>query len=143
MAHHPAALAVEVSPIVIPQGGDFSIGWIFAEGDPAAAPEDWPDGWTATLEIRETRGGLSLATITTVGSAYLTLDDTTADGIPGVEDDATVATITLAVPGGASLDWTWMERPYPFDLTISNGSRLLRLAEGSVILSEAVAGSGD
>lgn len=143
MAHHPAALAVEVSPVVIPQGGDFSFGWVFAEGDPAAAPTGWPSGWTATLLINETRGGDSVEVIdSTPGpGAYLDLDTKVADGINGVEDGATVATITLSSPGTASAEWTWIERPYPFDLILNGpGSRTLRLVEGFVILSESVTG---
>lgn len=143
MAHHPAAIAVEVSPIVIPQGGDFSMGWLYAEGAPAAAPTGWAGSWTATLRIHETRGGDVLQTVTSsVGSgARITLGTATAHGITGVVDGATIATITVAVPGATSSSWTWIERPYPFDLTlVGPGARTLRFVEGNVILSEAVTG---
>lgn len=143
MAHHPAAVAVEVSPIVIPQGGDFSIGWIYAEGTPAVAPTGWAGSWTATLRIHETRGGDVLQTITStsVSGARITKGTTTASGIPGVTDGATVATITLVIPGATSSSWTWTERPYPFDLTLAGpSSRTFRFVEGNVILSEAVNG---
>lgn len=142
MAHHPAAIAVEVSPIVIPQGGDFSVGWIYAEGSPAVAPSGWAGSWTATLEVRQTRGGSLIQSITSTGTgATITLGTQTASDIPGVTNGATIATVTLSVHASTSSAWTWTERPYPFDLTLNGpGGRRLRLVEGSIILSEAVSG---
>lgn len=142
MAHHAAALAVEAAPIVIPQGADFTIGWLFAEGEPAAAPTDWPDDWSARLEIRETRGGdllgfLHSSDVTADGT--LALGTTVASGIPGVVDDTTIATITAGIAGVTSAEWTWTERPYPFDLDLFGpGGRRVRFVEGQIILSAEV-----
>jgi hypothetical protein len=141
MAHHPAAYAVEAAPIVIPQGADFSIGWLYAEGDPAAAPASWPGSWTARMEIRETRGGDLLARLhsSITADGVITLGTTTAAGVDGVTDGATIATITAAINDTVSAAWTWVERPFPFDLELAGpGGRVIRLVEGQVILSAEV-----
>lgn len=141
MAHHPAALAVEDAPIVIPQGADFSIGWLYAEGDPAAAPAAWPGSWTARMEVRETRGGTLLAHLhsSLPADGTITLGTLVASGITGVTDGAVLATITAATAGTGSAAWTWTERPYPFDLELAGpGGRIVRLVEGTVVLSQEV-----
>lgn len=142
MAHHPAALAVEAAPIVIPQGADFTIGWLYAEGATPAAPTGWPGSWSARLEIRETRGGDLLAFLHSsdiTADGTIALGTTVAASIPGVTDGTTIATLTAGVAGVTSSDWTWTERPYPFDLYLFGpGSRIVRFVEGQIILSAEV-----
>jgi hypothetical protein len=141
-AHTPGALAVEADPVVIPQGADWTLGWILAEGDPLGPPAGWPDDWTARMEVRDRRGGTLLARLhSTDGDAdgALDLGTRTVTDVEGVPDDTEVATVTASLTAAVSAGWAWPDRPAPFDVElVALSGRLIRLVEGAAVLSAEV-----
>lgn len=141
MAHTPAAVAVEAAPLVIPQGADWSVPWLFAEGSPAGLPAGWPGSWSARMTIRDGYGGDRLAHFTTApggGLQLTTLSVGTPSTVPGVPDGGTVGLITLTVDDTTSAAWTWAEQTGVFDLELVSGARVVRAVEGKITLSAEV-----
>lgn len=133
--------ALVISAIVIPQGATESAtwppAWEYAEGDPLGIPAGWPGSWTGRMEIRDHRGDGStvLATLHSADPADgVVLLETTTDA------GTTYARVTLQIPAATSTAWTWQdgEEPAVFDLEVADGTRTIRLAEGTVALSGEV-----
>jgi hypothetical protein len=133
--HTPSAVAVE--DIVIPQGatesGTWPTPWTYGEGDPAVAPAGWPGSWTGRMVIRDYYGGTVLAVLDSTGDAAGTLQLATA-----TVDGQVVAAITPSVPAAVSSAWTWTDTPAVYDLELTDGTRVIRLLEGTVTLSAEV-----
>lgn len=133
--HTPSAIAIE--DIVIPQGATESATWptpwLYAEGNPLAPPSGWPGAWTARMQIRSYlgEGAELLATLhsTTTAEGTLNLDTTTIDTV-------VYARIEPHIPAATSAAWTWADTPdVVWDLEITNGTRIIRLVEGGLVLS--------
>lgn len=151
MAHRAGSVAELRDPLVIPQGADWTVAWLWAEGNPPAQPSGWPSQWRARMEIRTARGGDLLARLHT--------SDLTADGIitlstysvgtpstvAGVPDGGTAGQITLVLEDTVSATWTWTDqRGVPFDLELWNttSGRVVRFLEGTAVLSREVTTGG-
>lgn len=136
--HRPSAIAVE--DLVIPQGATESATWPtpweYAEGEPLGVPTGWPTSWEARMEIRDFRGGDSTVLATLHSSApadgVLLLESNLVDGI-------TYARITPRILPAVSSAWGWADTPsLVWDLELTNGTRVIRLVEGTVWLSAEV-----
>jgi hypothetical protein len=137
--HTPSALATE--NLVIPQGATESatwpVSWLYAEGDPLDVPPGWPDSWEARMQIRAFPGSDEvLATLHStdgVGDGDLLLDVETIETVD-------YARVTPFVPAAVSTGWTWGDSPeaLAWDLELTNGTRVIRLVEGNVVLSNEV-----
>lgn len=133
--------ALDVRPIVIPQGATESATWPpvweYAEGTVLGVPTGWPGSWTARMEIRDYRGegGSVLAVLHSVdpdADGTLTLTSHTDGG-------TTYARVTAAIPADTSAAWTWQDNDAAvYDLELTNGPRTIRLAEGPATLSGEV-----
>jgi hypothetical protein len=149
VAHKPGSIAVLAAPLVIPQGADWTVAWLWAEGSPAGQPAGWPSQWRARMEVRTARGGDLVARFHTSDVAsgvdgLLTLSTYsvgTPSTVAGVADGGTAGQITLTLDDAVSAGWTWADgRGYPFDLELWNTTtgRVVRFLEGSVVLSAEV-----
>lgn len=128
--HTPSALALE--DLVIPKGADSSgtwpVAWDFAEPTtPPSAPASWPTGYTVRMEIRDTYGGTLLARLDNTDGT-LDLSTVTIDG-------GTYGRVTVDLPSATSTAWTWRTGVYDVEVVYPGGD-VLRLVEGSVVLSE-------
>jgi hypothetical protein len=153
VAHKPASLAVLSGPLVIPQGADWSVSWLWAEGNPAGLPAGWPGSWIARMEVRESRGGALLARFHTADvtdgvAGPITLDEYTVptpSPHAGLTAGGKAGRITVQLAAAASEAWTWVDqsRPAPFDLELKHTSgRVVRFLEGGVLLSGQVTTGG-
>lgn len=139
--HTPSALAVE--DIVIPQGATDSatwpVSWDFAESDPLGVPTGWPGSWSARMQIRDYRGDGStlLATLHSEDDADGVLDLSTYTDTT-VTPNVGYARIIPQITPDVSSSWTWADQTGVFDLELTNGTRVIRLVEGSVTLSSEV-----
>lgn len=150
MSHTPGSVAVLSGPLVIPQGADLSVAWLWAECTPAGQPSGWPGQWRARMEVRTGRGGDLLARfhttdVTTGVDAALTLSTFSVGNpstVTGVPNSGTCGQVALAVPAAVSAAWAWADSPrgYPFDLELWNPTtnRTVRFLEGTVVLSREV-----
>jgi hypothetical protein len=150
VAHRPGSIAVLPGPLVIPQGADWSVAWLWAEGSPAGQPSGWPGQWRARMEVREARGGALVARFhtsdVTAGVNGLITLSTYSVGSPstvaGVADGGTAGQVTVTLDDAVSAGWTWTDqaRGYPFDLELWNttSGRTVRFLEGTVVLSGEV-----
>lgn len=140
--HVPSALAVE--DLVIPAGATESATWptpwLYAEGEPYGPPEGWgdepgaggTDGWRARLTVRPAYGSATVL-------AVFHSEDLDADGVltlgTATLDAQEYASITPSVQPAVSSAWTWDAGVWDLELATRDGARVLRLVEGSVVLS--------